>query len=65
MKRDEKQQLKSKSIGELQTMVKESREGLRAMMVDLAAGKVKNVGALREVKKNIARMLTIINKENA
>ena len=41
-------------------MLKDARERLRVLQFDLAAGKVKNVGELRGVRKNIARLLTIL-----
>ena len=41
-------------------MVKESRERLRILRFDLASGKVKNVREVRKVKKDIARILTIL-----
>lgn len=60
MKREEFQQLKTKPAPEIEAMLKDSREKLRVMRFDLAAGKVKNVGALRELRKDIARMLTVL-----
>ncbi len=50
-----------KPLAELEKFVKDSREKLRTMKFDLAAGKVKNVKDLRELKKDIARALTFIN----
>lgn len=60
MKREALQQLKTKPAPEIEAMLKDSREKLRVMRFDLAAGKVKNVGALRELRKDIARMLTVL-----
>ena len=62
MKRKEIQELKTKPVAELQKMVKEGRENLRAMKFDLAAGKVKNVDNLRNLRKDIARALTFIRQ---
>ncbi len=58
------QELKLKAPAELQKMVKDDREKLRSLRFDLVAGKVKNVNELRTVRKNIARVLTIINSGN-
>lgn len=58
MKIDELQQ---KSKTELQARLAESRERLRQLRFDLVSGKVKNVKEIREIKKDIARILTIIN----
>ena len=58
------QELKLKAPTELQKMIKDDREKLRSLRFDLVAGKVKNVNELRTVRKNIARVLTIINSGN-
>lgn len=39
----------------------EKMEALRQLRFDLEAGKIKNVRALRETKKDIARIETILN----
>ena len=56
-------ELGKRSKEELQKMVKESRERLRILRFDLASGKVKNVREVRKVKKDIARILTILKHE--
>lgn len=63
MKDQDIKELKNKSLGELETLRKEAREELRGLKLDLVAGKVKNVGALRTVKKNIARIETFITMQ--
>ena len=52
---------------ELQKLLQEKREALRQLKFDLASGKVKNVREIRVFKKDIARILTILNlkKKNA
>jgi len=65
MKVQEVKELKNKSLAELETMRKEGREELRGLKLDLAAGKVKNVGALRNLKKDIARVETFITMQRA
>lgn len=53
-------ELKQKSKTELQKNLTDSREKLRQLRFDLSAGKVKNVREIREIKKDIAKILTII-----
>lgn len=60
MKLREIKELKNKSTEELHKLLHESREELRVLRFDLAAGKVKNVSAIREVRKRIARVLTFL-----
>ena len=64
MKKREIQELKNMSAAELAKRLREGRERLRALQFDLAAGKVKNVGVLRELRKDIARYATFITKAN-
>lgn len=61
MKKQEVKELKNKPVAELQKFLGESRERLRTLRHNLAAGKVKNVKELRALKKDIARLLTFIN----
>ena len=56
-------ELKTRTKDELQRMLLEKREYLRQLRFDLAAGKVKNVKQIREIKKDIARILTLINQK--
>lgn len=60
MKKKEIGEFKNKPLAELEKFVRDSKEKLRAMKFDLAAGKVKNVKDLRMLKKDIARALTFI-----
>lgn len=43
---------------ELEKIMMDSREKLRQLRFDLAAGKVKNVREIRQIKKDIAKILT-------
>lgn len=63
MKLKERQELKIKPEAELEKMLKEQREKLRTLRFDLVAGKVKNVGELRNVRKQIARLITFIQQK--
>lgn len=56
-------ELIQKSKKELQKILIEQKERLRSLRFDLVSGKVKNVKEIRWVKKNIARILTLINKK--
>ena len=51
----------------LQKNLHEKRSHLRSLKFDLASGKVKNVREIRVFKKDIARILTVLNlkKKNA
>lgn len=46
---------------ELQNFLKEKKERLRELRFDLVAGKVRNIREVREIKKDIARIETILN----
>lgn len=60
MKKKDVLELKNRSAEELQKFLHESREKLRVLKADLLAGKVKNIGEQRALKKDIARILTFI-----
>jgi large subunit ribosomal protein L29 len=53
-------ELKQKSKEELPKTLEDDREKLRQLRFDLSAGKVKNVREIRNVKKEIARILTLL-----
>jgi len=53
-------ELRQKPKKELERLLKEDREKLRQLNFDLAAGKVKNVREIRGLKKEIARILTLL-----
>ena len=53
-------ELKQLSREELKKKMADAREKLRQMRFDLQAGKVKDVREIRQVKKDIARILTIM-----
>ena len=62
MKLKEITELKSKSQAELEGLLVEKRKKLHELNLNLAAGKVKNIGDLREVKKYIARAMTFLKQ---
>lgn len=53
-------ELRQKTKSELQKLLQDNRERLRQLRFDLAAGKVKNVREIRQIKKDIAKILTIL-----
>lgn len=55
-------QLREKNNKELQELLKELREKLIRVRFDMASGKVKNIKEIRFIKKDIARILTILKE---
>ncbi len=55
-------ELRAKTESALHQLLQDNREQLRKLRFDLAAGKVKNIQHFRTVKKDIAKMLTLLNK---
>ncbi|MDD3491426.1 MAG: 50S ribosomal protein L29 [Candidatus Pacebacteria bacterium] len=56
--------LRQKSNEELNQLLSESQKKLRELRFNLASGKVKNVRSVRALKKDIARILTILNEKS-
>lgn len=56
-------ELRQNKKDELQKLLEEKRERLRVLRFDLVSGKVKNVREIREIKKDIAVILTILNQK--
>ncbi len=55
-------ELKTKSKEELYKLLLDSSKKLQDLKFNLAAGKVKNVRSVRALKKEIARILTLLNE---
>ncbi len=55
-------ELKKLTDPELKRALEQNQEKLRSLRFDLASGKVKNVREIRETKKTIARIYTIIKE---
>jgi len=53
-------ELKKQSKKDLEKILKEKKEHSRVLRFDLASGKIKNVQEIRETKKDIARILTML-----
>jgi large subunit ribosomal protein L29 len=56
-------ELREKKIEELEKILKEKREKLKNLKLDLIQGKLKNVREIRETKRDIARILTILKEK--
>ena len=56
-------ELRKKTKMEIQKILQDDREKLRQLRFDLASGKVKNVREIRKIKKDIARILTVIKSK--
>ncbi|TSC96702.1 MAG: 50S ribosomal protein L29 [Parcubacteria group bacterium Athens0714_26] len=61
MKRKDLEQLKNKPKQELQHDLSKNHEKLWNLKIDLAAGKVKNVREIRQLKRTIAKINTFLN----
>lgn len=58
-------ELRRKSIKELQQALVELRDKLRELRFNLAGGKVKNIKEIRQTKRVIARISTILKEHEA
>ncbi len=58
------QELKEKNISELEKMLFEKQEKLRKLRFDMASQQVKNTKDIRNNKKDVARILTLINEKH-
>jgi len=58
-------ELRQKSQVELQKILTESREKLRQLRFASATGKVKNVRGIRKIRKDVARILTLLKQKNS
>ena len=55
--------LQKKTSAELQKMVKDERTKLQQLRFDLPSGKVKNVREIRKLRRDIARVLTLLKQK--
>ena len=56
-------ELSQKPREELEKLLQDGREKLRQLQFDLSSGKVKNVKEIRQIKKDVARILTIFSQK--
>jgi large subunit ribosomal protein L29 len=50
-------------VGELEQRLAETRQELFNLRFQHATGQLENTGQLKEVRKNIARILTVLNRK--
>lgn len=55
-------ELRQKTKSEIEKLLQDNRARLRQLRFDLSAGKIKNVREIRKIKKQIARILTLLKK---
>ncbi len=58
-------ELRQKNASDLERLLQEKKEALCNLNFDLAGGKVKNIKDIRAAKKDIARLLTLLNEAKA
>lgn len=63
MKKNKFQEIKNKPEIELQKDLLEHRERLQTLRFDLASGKTKGIKDIRNEKKDIAQILTLIRSK--
>ncbi|HEY4475312.1 MAG TPA: 50S ribosomal protein L29 [Candidatus Paceibacterota bacterium] len=56
-------QIKNKNMADLKKDLADYRDRLWSLKKDLVAGKVKNVKEIKEIKKAIARIMTMRNSK--
>lgn len=57
------QELRQKTEQGLQELLSEKREALRNFHFNLGSGKVKNTKESRELRKDVARILTVLREK--
>lgn len=53
-------ELRQKSQEELEKAMQEKRNHLLSLRFDLSGGRVKNIKEIREIKKDVAKILTLL-----
>lgn len=56
-------ELRQKTAKELKELLKGDRHRLGQLKFDLAAKKLKNIRQIRELRKEIAKILTLLNEQ--
>ena len=57
-------ELREKNIEELKKLLTEKEDAVRKLRFDMATKQIKNVREIRVDKRDIAKIMTIINQEN-
>lgn len=63
MKKNQLRELKAKDLKELIKMLKEERDELAKILLDLNSNKLRNVSLKKIVRKNIAQIQTLIREK--
>lgn len=58
-------ELRKKSDTELQKLLQDKKSRIVELKMNIASGNVKNVREMRETKKDVARIQTILNQQTA
>lgn len=58
-------ELRQKNTAELEKILAEKKEKLGNLNFDLAGGKVKNIKEIRETKKDVAKIMTLMEEDRA
>jgi len=62
MKKEELIKLKTKTKIELEKKAQELRDESAKFQIDIKIGKIKNTSIVKNIKKDIAKILTVINE---
>jgi len=57
-------ELRQKSKDDLKKILQDDREKTRQIRFDMSSGKIKNVREINKIKKDIARILTILSEKS-
>lgn len=63
MKKKDLLELRAKEIKELQSLLAKKKQELAKMMLELRAGKIKNVHVGKSLRKDMAQILTIMKEK--
>lgn len=64
MKKDEFKKLKQRPVEDLKREIHDSRDKLRVLRFDLASGKTKNSSLVRDMRKRIAKVETLVQEKS-
>lgn len=56
--------LKKKEIADLQKLLQEKKKELTLISFDMKMGKIKNIKAIANLKKDIAKIITVVNQNS-
>jgi len=57
-------EIREKNKGEMQNLLLEKKEKIRKIRFDISSKQVKNHREIRKEKRDVARLLTILNETN-